>query len=221
MTTTVNMLPRLPQETETIKVQLKRRLQYKSYALFLNIRTNKVYQADAWLANTSTLYREQGITFDKNWENNFGTSQQYSDKTSTKSGDCNEISGHEVNSKSSPNDDDWSEDEAEIPAAVTDSMLTATDFLDDSERQHVYNFAPGEGSRSLSLFRDQHSQELAYPGIFLGNKRPDDKQRLISAYYSNICKSELRRSDRRAAMCIENIFFKAKQNANENFAGQK
>ncbi|CAB4003269.1 Hypothetical predicted protein [Paramuricea clavata] len=52
---------------------------------------------------------------------------------------------------------------------------------------------------------------MAYPGIFLGQKRPDDKQRLKSVYYSEICKSELRRYDRRAAMCIENIFYKAKK----------
>ena len=52
--TTISMLPRLPQETGTIKVQLKRRLQYKSCALSLNIRPNKVLQAAAWLANTST-----------------------------------------------------------------------------------------------------------------------------------------------------------------------
>ena len=45
----------------------------------------------------------------------------------------------------------------------------------------------------------------------MGQKRPDDKQRLTSVYYSDICKSELRQSDRRAAMCIENIFFKAKK----------
>ena len=30
-------------------------------------------------------------------------------------------------------------------------------------------------------------------------------------YYSNICKSELRRSDRRASACIENLFFKVKK----------
>ena len=61
----INMLPRLPQDTGTIKVQLKRRLQYKSSALSLNVRPNKVMQAAAWLVNTSNLYREQGITFDK------------------------------------------------------------------------------------------------------------------------------------------------------------
>jgi hypothetical protein len=70
-------------------------------------------------------------------------------------------------------------------------MLTPTDFVDDTERQHIYNVAPGEGSRPLGIFRDQYSEELAYPGIFLGHKRPDEKQRLTRVYYSEICKSEL------------------------------
>ena len=53
--------------------------------------------------------------------------------------------------------DDWSQDEAEIPAGVTDTMLIATDFLNDDERQQIYNIAPGEGNRPLSVFRDQYS----------------------------------------------------------------
>ena len=60
---TVNMLPRLPQESGTIKVQLKRRLENKSSALSLNVRPNKIFQAANWLATNSTLYREQGISF--------------------------------------------------------------------------------------------------------------------------------------------------------------
>ena len=75
----------------------------------------------------------------------------------------------------------------------------------------IFNFAPGEGNRPLSVFRDQFSEEMAYPGIFLGQKRPDDKERLRNVHYSEICKFELRRSDRQAAMCAENIFFKAKK----------
>ena len=61
---------------------------------------------------------------------------------------------------------------------------------------------------------------MSYPGIFLAQKRPDDKQRLKSVYYGEICKSELRRSDRRAAMCIENIFFKAKKLQMKLLVGQ-
>ena len=62
---TVNVLPRLPEESGTIKVQLKRRLQYKSSALSLNVRLYKILQAANWLATNSNLYREQGISFSK------------------------------------------------------------------------------------------------------------------------------------------------------------
>ena len=58
----------------------------------------------------------------------------------------------------------------------------------------------------LSVFRDKFSEEMAYPGIFLGQGRPENDKRLTPVHYSEICKSELRRSDRRAAMCVENIF---------------
>ena len=49
-------------------------------------------------------------------------------------------------------------------------MLTATDFLEDSERAQIYSIAPGERNGPLSLFRDTYSEELAYPGICLGQK---------------------------------------------------
>jgi hypothetical protein len=44
--------------------------------------------------------------------------------------------------------------------------------------KEIYNFAPGEGNRPLNIFKDQYSEEITYPGIFLGHKRPDDKKRL-------------------------------------------
>ena len=199
---TVSMLPRLSHETGIIKVHLKRRLQYKSSALSLNVRPHKVMQAAAWLVNTSALYQEQGITLDESWMTTIEPETVSSD-----------LENRNLNASDDQTnlEDDWSEDEAEIPAGITDSMLTAPDFVDDNERQSIYNFAPAEGNRPLSIFRDQYSEEMAYPGIFLGQKRPDDKQRLKSVYYSEICKSELRQFDRRAAMCIENIFFKAKK----------
>lgn len=89
-------------------------------------------------------------------------------------------------------------------------MLTATDFLEDNERQNILNVAPAEGNRPLSIFRDKYSEELAYPGIFLGQKRPENEHRMVKVHHSDICRSELRRSDRRAATCVENIFYKTK-----------
>ena len=38
------------------------------------------------------------------------------------------------------------------------------------------NVAPAESSRPLSVFRDKYCEELAYPGIFLGQSRPDTEQ---------------------------------------------
>ena len=204
VSSTVTMLPRLSDETGTIKVQLKRKLQYKSSALSLNIRPHKVMQAAAWLTSSSCLYQDEGITIDENWLR----SLQDSINGATNSTETSDDKDHQTTSNSP--DDEWTEDEAEIPAGVTDSMLTPPDLVNDSERQEIYNFAPGEGNSPLSVFRDQYSEEMAYPGIFLGQKRPDEKSRLRSVYYSEICKSELRRSDRRAAKCVEN-FFKTKK----------
>ena len=162
---TVNLLPRLPEQTGTGKVQLKHRLQYNSSALSINIRPHKVLQAANWLANTSTLYQEQGIAFNPNWEINSNQHNELNEQID----DIREATDSQNSGKNTLPDDDeeFSEDEAEIPAGVTDSMLTPPDFVDGSERQHILNVAPGKGNRPLSVFKDKYSEELAYPGIFL------------------------------------------------------
>ena len=58
---TVSMLPRLPSEAATIKVNLKRKLQYKSSALSLNVRPHKVVQEADWLMRNSNLYKDEGL----------------------------------------------------------------------------------------------------------------------------------------------------------------
>ena len=167
VSTTVSMLPRLPHENGTIKVQLKRKLQYKSYALSLNVRSQKVIQAATWLANNSALYQQEGITVNQTWRESLNE-QEIEGITNTEPmpDDFNSDNFATTENADSSNNDDFSEDEAELPAGLTDTMLTATDFLDDSERQQIHNVAPGEGNRPLSIFRDQYSEELAYPGIF-------------------------------------------------------
>ena len=63
-------------------------------------------------------------------------------------------------------------------------MLTATDFLEGNDRQNILNVA--EGNRPLSTFKDKHSEELAYPGIFLGQKRPENKHRVVKVHYVDL-----------------------------------
>ena len=67
----------------------------------------------------------------------------------------------------------------QIPAGVTNTLFTATDFLEDNERQNILNVAPAESNRPLSVFRDKYCEELAYPGIFLGQPRLDTEQQKV------------------------------------------
>jgi hypothetical protein len=202
-------------------VNLKRKLQYKSSALSLNVRPNKVVQAAKWLVINGNLYKEEGIAFNDTWlegSSNILLTVNENDNDQLLEGpeniDCNaenmDCNAGCKTGQTLDDEDHWSEDEAQIPPGVTDTMLTSPDFVTDSERQHTLNVAPGEGNRPISIFRDKYS-ELAYPGIFIGQKRPDNTDRLTDVHYNEICKSELRRSDRRAAMCVENIFFKTKK----------
>ena len=64
---TVIMLPRLPSDTGTIKVNLKRKLKYKSSALSLKIKPHKVIQVANCLVNNSSFYKQEGITINQDW----------------------------------------------------------------------------------------------------------------------------------------------------------
>ena len=64
-------------------------------------------------------------------------------------------------------------------------MLTAINFLEDNEQGQIYDITPGEGSVPLSIFRDKYSEELAYPGIFVGQRRPENHDRLVDVHYSD------------------------------------
>ena len=90
-------------------------------------------------------------------------------------------------------------------------MLTSPDFLEDEDRNLQYTFAPGQGRTPISVFKDKYSEELAYPNIYCGLSRADNKDREIAVYYSEICKWELRNEDRRVLQDADNLFFKLKK----------
>ncbi|XP_062579577.1 uncharacterized protein LOC134241554 [Saccostrea cucullata] len=112
-----------------------------------------------------------------------------------------------------PDDDDkWSEvDIYESMCGEADTLLTAPSFVDQSEMEQVYNYAPGEGSIPVSIFMEKDSEELAFPAIFCGRRRPSNTERPVRVTYGEIVKSELRNVDRRAARSVENLFFKTKK----------
>ena len=145
VSSTVNLLPRLGNETATIKVKLKKRLQYKSSALSLNVRPHKVIQAASWLMENSDLYKEEGIIVNRDWQSSFIDNGPRSDRDelgNQSSKDDNDIitenfendaNEKELSCNQNSDNNNWIEDDDEIPAGVTDTMLTDPDFLDDTE----------------------------------------------------------------------------------------
>ena len=71
VTITVSMLPWLPRETGTVKVNLKGKLQCKVSVLSLNGRPQKIVEGGIWLVNNSSLYKDEGIVFNQDWVTNY------------------------------------------------------------------------------------------------------------------------------------------------------
>ena len=64
---TINALPRTLNESLTIPIKLKRRLSYKHYYLFQQIRPKKVLDAAKYLVETSELFQKEGIEIRNSW----------------------------------------------------------------------------------------------------------------------------------------------------------
>lgn len=90
----------------------------------------------------------------------------------------------------------------------TDTLLHPADVRSLSK---VFSFAPGENQSLLGLYEDVNAEYLAFPTIYCGQRRPDNKDRHTPVTYATICKWELRSQDRRAACSMPILFFKLKR----------
>ena len=118
---TVSILPRLPSEAGTIKINLKRKLQYTRYALSFNVRPQKVVQAADWLIRNSSLYKDEDIVINPQWANQY---DKEIEQQQNMNDPCSEQSAQDAESSNSNSDtiddeDNESENEDELPAGVT------------------------------------------------------------------------------------------------------
>ena len=67
------------------------------------------------------------------------------------------------------NDCSWDEiDDSEETVGALDTMLIPPHFIENNKcEESVFCFAPAEGNKPISIFKDKYCEELAYPGIFL------------------------------------------------------
>ncbi len=221
---TVSVLPRPVNESQTIPIKLKRRLGYKHHYQFQNVRPSKVLEAAQYLVRTSQLFKNEGIqVMDSYVPNQVDNEDEWSefiskDKKETSENlsiNLNAQSQEEVNATNASNDsidndtdDEWCET-TERSSGVMDTLLQEPDITQDGDR--IISFAPGEGNRPLGIFTDKDSEFLSFPTIYCGKRQADNSERLVPVHYSTMCKWELRSKDRRVAQSVPNIFYKLKK----------
>ena len=188
---TIQALPRLNNQSETIPVKLKRMKEFKHAVATENVRPLAVMAALQTLLKTSELYKEANITIHDKWDVN----------------DSEEaIEDVSINQCTSDSDSDTFSE-------VGDDDTPLMTLLDEHsvDKNEMLSVAPGEGQKPLSMFKDTNAEYLAFPTLYCGQKRVDNSERHVPVYYSDICKWELRCVDRRVALHIPNIFYKMKK----------
>ena len=70
VSSTVSTLPRPINESQTIPIKLKRRLNYKHHDQYQNFRPTKVLEAATHLVQTSNPFQSQHIEVQQNWQDN-------------------------------------------------------------------------------------------------------------------------------------------------------
>ena len=235
---TIRVLPRMLNDCETIPVKLKRKQSYKHHVLYQNIRPNKVLNAARYLVSNSTLFKNEGITVDESWLENYqtalvnnqddnidnkNTSTELESENSSVVQDKNLNHGL-LNSSFSENgklngsttiskplyqtDDEFSE--VDMHDKVDGNLDTVMHPADFREFNQILNLAPGEGNVPLSLYEDKDAEYLAFPSVYAGTSRDYSKFK-VPIYYSQVVKWELRNIDRRVATNVPLIFFKMKK----------
>ena len=222
---TVSVLPRPINESQTIPIKLKRRLGYKHHYQFQNVRPSKVLEAAQYLVRTSELFKNEGIQVMDSYvpnqvDNNEDEWSEFISKDRKETSEnlsinLNAQSQEEVEPTNASNDsidndtdDEWCET-TERSSGVMDTLLQEPDITQDGDR--IISFAPGEGNRPLGIFMDKDSEFLSFPTIYCGKRQPDNSERLVPVHYSTTCKWELRSKDGRVAQSVPNIFYKLKK----------
>ena len=224
---TVSVLPRPINESQTIPIKLKRRLGYKHHYQFQNVRPSKVLEAleaTRYLVRNSEIFKNEGIQVIDNYETiQLDNAEEWSEFIGDNNEKTLDILSKEVNTQGQENipitqasndlidndtDDEWCET-VEQSSGVMDTLLQEPDITQDGDR--ILSFAPGEGNRPLGIFTDKDSEFLSFPTIYCGKRQADNNERLVPVHYSTMCKWELRSKDRRVAQSVPNIFYKLKK----------
>lgn len=206
--TTVKSLPRQMGESETIQVNLMRRMNYNNAYMCDMVRPMHIARAIDVLKG-SELYKILGIEVDNQFFIDNPRDIEYIVD------ECDRNQSNEVNS----NDDILDEIEANNLGLYDDDddqvgdrpLVHQTMMVSDVERAggDVLKIAPGQNSTPISYVHDEYAEEATFLKIFGGElmlKKIEERVTLQGR-----CKSFLRSYDRRCATNIQYIFYMYRQ----------
>ena len=159
---TVNQLPRTFQQSQTIQLQLFRKLSFSKHCLFETIRPNVVLEAALYLSNTE-LFKQQKVSLSEDWVNSVkgSTDVNFIVNPTDKPGELNteikddttigisfdpESEHISVLTDMLKDIDDWDETKNDLPINPV-----SLDTLLISNEDVLLKLAPGEGRKPLHL----------------------------------------------------------------------
>ena len=187
---TIRVVPRNWHDTELLYVDLKRRVLDRHPYINAYIRPSVVHRAAEHSVSTD-LYVQRGISYNCNWSLN-NVSEEY---------DFLFQKEEETVVNAVGDDDNHQLD------GCTDTLVCQQPLEPNSNQKLV--LAPTEKNTPTSLFTDESSEELAYPNLFGGKFRPENKFKAVP--YSTICKEELLSRFARFRRHRTNKFYKIKR----------
>ena len=157
-------------------------------------------QSPQLYTTNSRLFQNEGIVLEENWLTD--VNEQTALNRYSQLNDSSSCQGETT----SDSEDQWTEpNEFRQPSGNMDTFMHPADFR---EFNRIVTIAPAENNTPLSVFQDTYAEILAFPKLYCGAVRAENKR---SLHYSTICKWELRNKDRRVAKCVSNIFYKVKK----------
>ena len=184
---TVNQLPRTFLQSQTIQLQLFRKLSFSKPYLYETIRPNVVLEAARYLSNTE-LFKLEKVVVSEDWVNSVSRTGTDNVNFIVNPNDkpCDTIIDQEEQDfvtvpgiedlfenleELLKEIDEWDETKDDLPInpGSLDTLLLSNENL-------LMKLAPGEGMKPLYLTQDEFIEELAYPCVFAGLNRdlPED-----------------------------------------------
>lgn len=195
--TIVSSLPRSIDDTYTIQLHLKRKMEYNHDYMCETFRPNLVLKIFNYLKSTP-LYRQYNVCFSEDWRQFEHCSEEERELFIVSESDTSvaaELNLHQSYNQSINNS-----------LLNIDENIGCEDTLLNCTPIESLTLAPGEGQVPLSLLLDPHAEELSFPLVFFGRAR----ELKIKLSYNKIVKSALKHYSRKCNR-VDMLFFMYKK----------